>query len=88
MNKEDCNYSKECAHTGTDECNHCTRSTDYKNRCPSKYPCPFKQFGMKGMECTRDRYPHLTIFCSLKELRGFMLEEDYGELVKKMEARS
>ena len=81
----DCDYSKECEHTGTKECDHCTRSADLKNRCPSKYPCPFKQFGMRGMECTRGHYPHLIVFCSLKELKNYMSNEDYAELIKKIE---
>jgi len=56
-----------------------------KMNCPSEYPCPFKQFSMKGMECLRDSYPHLTVFCCLKEGKIFMSREDYAELIKKIE---
>jgi hypothetical protein len=41
-------------------------------KCPTDKPCPFKVFSLHGgMECSRDKYPHLIVFCVENELKKF-----------------
>lgn len=42
-------------------------------KCPSKKLCPFKTFSLeKGMECQRETYPHLIVFCEEVEMKMFV----------------